>query len=134
MRLGNPQKTMLSGTVASIVLICVTPFLGGLYALLLAAQVVRGWLQGVVQPMMFSVQAKAVGPYRQGAVVGLRQTMNRLAAIVIPPIMGFIADGWGATASFVILGGFLMLLCAPITRITRRGAPLGPAPSEQSSD
>src|SRR5271154_2522771 len=85
MRLGDPHKTMLSGTVASIVLICVTPFLGGIYALLLVAQILRGWLQGVVQPMMFSIQAKAVGPHRQGSVVGLRQTMNRLAAIVIPP-------------------------------------------------
>jgi MFS family permease len=130
MRLGDPQKTMLSGTVVSIVLICMTPFLGGVYALLLVAQIARGWLQGVVQPMMFSVQAKAVGPYRQGAVVGLRQTMNRLAAIVIPPIMGVIADGWGATASFVILGVFLMLLCAPITLITRRGARLRPAPGD----
>src|SRR5258708_23432555 len=100
MRLGDPQKSMLSGTVISILLICVTPFLGGVYALLMAAQVVRGWLQGVVQPMMFSIQAKAVGPYRQGAVVGLRQTMNRLAAIVIPPSMGFIAAGWVLTASF----------------------------------
>jgi MFS family permease len=134
MRLGDPQKTMLSGTVASIVLICVTPFLGGLYALLLVAQVVRGWLQGVVQPMMFSVQAKAVGPYRQGAVVGLRQTMNRLAAIIIPPIMGVIADGWGTTASFVILGILLALLCVPIARITRNGEPARPAPSEQASD
>jgi MFS family permease len=127
MRLGDPQKTMISGTVASILLICVTPFLGGLYTLLLLANIVRGWLQGVVQPMMFSVQAKAVGPYRQGAVVGLRQTMNRLAAIVIPPVMGAIADGWGTTASFVILGIFLMLACAPITRFARRGAQLTPA-------
>ncbi|HVH79768.1 MAG TPA: MFS transporter, partial [Stellaceae bacterium] len=102
----------------------------GIYVLLLAANVVRGWLQGLVQPMMFSVQAKAVGPYRQGAVVGLRQTMNRLAAIVIPPIMGMIADGWGATASFVILGAFLMLLCVPITRITQRGAELRAAPGD----
>jgi MFS family permease len=133
MRLGDPQKTMLSGTVISIVLICCTPFLGGIYALLMAAQILRGWLQGVVQPMMFSVQAKAVGPYRQGAVVGLRQTMNRLAAIIIPPIMGWIADGWGATTSFVILGGFLMLLCAPIARFNRRGAPLQPAPVEPAS-
>jgi MFS family permease len=130
MRLGDPQKTMLSGTVFSIVLICVTPFLGGIYALLLAANIVRGWLQGVVQPMMFSVQAKAVGPYRQGAVVGLRQTMNRLAAIAIPPIMGVIADGWGTSASFVILGIFLTLLCAPIVRITRRGAQVRPAASD----
>ncbi len=131
MRFGDPQKTMLSGTVASIVLICVTPFLGGLYTLLLAAQIVRGWLSGVVQPMMFSVQAKAVGPYRQGAIVGLRQTMNRMAAIVIPPVMGLIADGWGTTASFVILGVLLMLLCVPVTRVMRRGPP---SPAEQAAD
>ena len=64
MRLGNPQRTMLSGTVLSILLICITPFFGGAFALLFAAQASRGRLQGVVQPMMFSVQAKAVGPHR----------------------------------------------------------------------
>jgi MFS family permease len=122
MRLGDPQKTMLSGTVLSIVLICLTPFLGGIFALLLAAQFGRGWLMGVVQPMMFSVQAKAVGKYRQGAVVGLRQTMNRMAAIVVPPVMGAIADWSGATASFVILGAAMMLACVPIIRVTRRAA------------
>ncbi len=86
------------------------------------AQVARGWLQGVVQPMMFSTQAKAVGRYRQGAVVGLRQTMNRLSSIVIPPVMGVIADWWSASASFVVLGSFLLLLCVPIVRLTRRAA------------
>ena len=40
MRLGDPQRTMLSGTVVSILLICGTPFLGGIFALLLVAQVV----------------------------------------------------------------------------------------------
>src|SRR5438067_4897501 len=122
MRFGDPQKTMLSGTVLSILLICATPFLGGIFALLLAAQIVRGWLQGVVQPRLFSVQAKAVGRYRQGAVVGLRQTMNRLAAILIPPAMGLIADWWGAAESFVVLAAFLLLLCVPIVRLTRRTA------------
>jgi MFS family permease len=122
MRLGDPQRTMLSGTVLSILLICVTPFTGGIFALLFIAQALRGWLQGVVQPMMFSVQAKAVGPHRQGSVVGLRQTMNRLAAIVIPPAMGAIADHWGAGQSFVILGTILIVLCAPVTLITRRAA------------
>jgi MFS family permease len=133
MRFGDPQKTMLSGTVLSILFICATPFLGGIFALLFLAQVARGWLQGVVQPMMFSVQAKAVGPYRQGSVVGLRQTMNRLAAIVIPPIMGVIADLWGATQSFVVLGVFLLLMCAPIIRITRRVAE-SPAPAEEAPE
>jgi MFS family permease len=122
MRLGDPRRTMLSGTVLSIVLICVTPFLGGIFLLLLLAQAARGWLQGVVQPVMFSVQAKAVGRYRQGSVVGLRQTMNRLAAIVIPPTMGVIADRWGAGESFVILGSVLLMLSAPVALITRRAA------------
>jgi len=108
--------------VLSILLICVTPFLGGIFALLLAAQVARGWLQGVVQPMMFSVQAKAVGRYRQGAVVGLRQTMNRLSSMVIPPVMGVIADVWSVAASFVVLGVLLLLLCIPIVWISRRAA------------
>src|SRR5581483_3228059 len=122
MRLGDPLKTMLSGTVLSILFVCCTPFLGGVFVLLFAAQFARGWLQGVVQPMMFSMQAKAVGPYRQGSMVGLRQTMNRVASIAIPPIMGWIADGWGQTQSFVTLGIFLLILCAPISTLTRRTA------------
>jgi MFS family permease len=134
MRLGDPQRTMLSGTVLSILLICVTPFTGGIFALLFVAQASRGWLQGVVQPMMFSVQAKAVGPHRQGSVVGLRQTMNRLAAIVIPPTMGTIADHSGAGQSFVILGTVLIVLCAPVALITRRAARTAAQPEPTLSD
>ena len=134
MRLGDPQRTMLSGTVLSILLICVTPFLGGIFALLLAAQVARGWLQGVVQPMMFSVQAKAVGRYRQGAVVGLRQTMNRVSSMVIPPVMGLIADWWGITASFLVLGGLLLLLCIPTVWMSRRANSATTAPVEQAPE
>ena len=122
MRFGDPQKTMLSGTVLSILFICATPFLGGVYALLLLAQTARGWLQGVVQPMMFSVQAKAVGRYRQGSVVGLRQTTNRFGAIIVPPLIGVIADWWGLAESFVVLAVLLLLICVPIMRITRRAS------------
>jgi len=119
---------MLTGTVLSILLISVTPFLGTIFALLLLAQSLRGWLQGVVQPVMFSVQAKAVGPYRQGSVVGLRQTLNRLAAIVIPPVMGVIADRWGAGSSFVILGIILLALSAPVALIARHATRTNPSP------
>jgi fucose permease len=76
----------------------------------------------VVQPMMFSVQAKAVGRYRQGSVVGLRQTTNRFGAIIVPPIMGAIADLWGMTESFIVLGALMLALCLPIARITRRAS------------
>jgi len=102
MRLGNPQRTMLSGTVLSILLISMTPLLGGVFTLLLAFQLARGWLEGVIQPLVLSVQAKAVGRHQQGAVVGLRQTGQRLTSILVPPLIGGIADRWGVGESFVI--------------------------------
>jgi MFS family permease len=122
MRLGDPQRTMLSGTVASILLIATTPFLGGIFVLLLASQAVRGWLEGVIQPVILSVQARAVGRHQQGAVVGLRQTGQRFTSILIPPLIGAIADRWGAGESFVIFGAFMLLLCVPLALIMRRAA------------
>jgi MFS family permease len=122
MRFGNPQRTMLSGTVMSIILIAITPLLGGIFVLLLLAQAVRGWLEGLIQPVILSVQARAVGRHQQGAVVGLRQTGQRLTSIVIPPLMGAIADRWGAGESFVILGGLMLLLCMPLAMIIRRAS------------
>jgi MFS family permease len=122
MRLGDPRRTMLSGTVLSILLIAMTPLLGGIFALLLLFQAVRGWLEGVIQPVILSVQARAVGRHQQGAVVGLRQTGQRLTSILIPPLMGAIADCWGASASFVIFGAFMLLLFVPLGLIARRAA------------
>ena len=66
-------------------------------------------------------------------MVGLRQTMNRLAAIAVPPLVGGIADHWGAGRSFVILGAVLIVLCAPVILITRRAARTATTPTEPSS-
>jgi MFS family permease len=119
-RLGDPLRTMLSGTVLSILLIAMTPLLSGIFALLLLSQVIRGWLEGVIQPVILSVQARAVGRHQQGAVVGLRQTGQRLTSIVIPPLMGGIADHWGVSESFFILGALMLLLCVPLALLTHR--------------
>jgi len=120
MRLGNPQRTMLNGTVLSILLIAATPLLGGLFGLLLLFQVARGWLEGVIQPVILSVQARAVGRHQQGAVVGLRQTGQRLASILIPPVMGAIADRFGTSRSFLIYAGFMLPLCGLVALVIRR--------------
>lgn len=120
MRLGDAQRTMLSGTALAILLIALTPLLGGMFMLLLLFQVVRGWLEGVIQPVVLSVQARAVGRHQQGAVVGLRQTGQRLTSILIPPLMGGIADRWGVSESFYILGAFMLMLCAPLAFVIRR--------------
>jgi len=121
-RLGDPQRTMLSGTVLSILLIAATPLLCGIFVLLLVSQAVRGWLEGVIQPVILSVQARSVGRHQQGAVVGLRQTGQRLTSIMIPPLMGGIADRWGVSESFAILGCFMLLLCVPLALVTRHAA------------
>jgi MFS family permease len=120
MRLGNPQRTMLRGTVLSILLIATTPLLGGLFGLLLLFQVARGWLEGVIQPVILSVQARAVGRHQQGAVVGLRQTGQRLSSILIPPVMGAIADRFGTSQSFLIYAVFMLPLCGLLALIIRR--------------
>jgi len=66
------------------------------------------------------VQARSVGRHQQGAVVGLRQTGQRLTSIMIPPLMGGIADRWGVSESFAILGCFMLLLCVPLALMARR--------------
>ena len=76
----------------------------------------------MIQPVILSVQARAVGRHQQGAVVGLRQTGQRLTSIMVPPLIGGIADRWGATESFVIFGAFMLLLCVPLALIIRRAA------------
>ena len=119
-QLGDPLRIMLSGTVLSILLIAMTPLLGEIFTLLLLSQVIRGWLEGVIQPVILSVQARAVGRHQQGAVVGLRQTGQRLTSIVIPPLMGGIADHWGVSESFFILGALMLLLCVPLALLTGR--------------
>jgi MFS family permease len=125
MRLGNPQRTMLNGTVLSILLIAATPLLGGLFGLLLLFQIARGWLEGVIQPVILSVQARAVGRHQQGAVVGLRQTGQRLSSILIPPLMGGLADRFGTSQSFLIYAALMLPPCALLAfsmrRLGRRG-------------
>ena len=94
--------------------------MGGIFALLVLFQLARGWLEGVIQPVILSVQARAVGRHQQGAVVGLRQTGQRLSSILIPPVMGGIADRFGTSHSFLIYAAFMLPLCALLALVIRR--------------
>ena len=74
----------------------------------------------MIQPLVLSVQARAAGRHQQGTVVGLRQTGQRFTSIMIPPLMGGIADRCGAGESLFILGGCMLLFCMPLALIIRR--------------
>ena len=126
MRLGNPLRTMLGGTMLAVLLVAATPLLGGIFGMLVLFQLARGWIEGVIQPLVLSVQARAVGRHQQGAVVGLRQTGQRLSSILIPPVMGGLADRFGAGQSFLMYGACMLPLCGllamTIRGLRRRGS------------
>lgn len=107
-RTASAFALLVGTTAASIALIAITPLLGGIVVFLIAAQIARGIIQGINQPLMFAVQSRAVPRERQGATVALRVTVNRLSSIMVPPVMGLIADSAGIGPSFLILGGTLI--------------------------
>jgi hypothetical protein len=65
--------------------------LRGWFGLMLLFQLARGWLEGAIQPVILSVQARAVGRHRQSAVMacarrgsGLARSCARVYSGVIP--------------------------------------------------
>ena len=124
-KLGRPEWVLLATTAISLSLIAVTPFLGGIFALLVLMQLLRGAAQGFMQPLMFSIQSLSVRKDEQGAVVGLRMTANRVFSVVLPPITGFLVDAFSLTAAFVISGVFLVGVCGVLAIIVARRPELG---------
>lgn len=99
---------MVALTMVSAALLAATPFLGGAFLPLATAHALRRGCEGIVQPLMFSLQARAVPRSQQGAIVGLRVTNNRLASIITPIGMGLIVEAFGLTNGFLAIGALLL--------------------------
>lgn len=108
-------------TVLTIAMMALTPLLGGIIALLGAAQILRGSAHGLLHPATFSVISRALDAEAQARGVALRTTGNRLGAVVLPVVMGFVAEAVGVATSFVIIGGGLLLMVAVIAVLVARG-------------
>jgi MFS family permease len=119
-KLGRPEWVLLATTAVSLSLIAITPFLGGVFVLLLLMQLLRGAAQGFMQPLMFSIQSLAVSKDEQGAIVGLRMTANRVFSVILPPITGLLVDAFGLTSAFVMSGVFLLGVCAWLAALVVR--------------
>jgi len=131
MRRFEASRVLVLTTIVTICLVCATPVLSnivspywGIFAILVIAQMARGVTQGISQPILFAVQAKSVGRHQQGAVVGLRQTMNRLGGITIPPLIGFLSDTYGREQSFYVMGVILLTVCMGLAIYARRVPPI----------
>ena len=109
-KLLKPQTAFLITVFLSVIFITITPLLGGIFILLAIVVVLRGFFQGVSQPIMFTYLSRAVGMNEQATSIGLRTTVNRLAALILPVVMGAVAETWGVGPSFLIMGGALLAL------------------------
>ena len=88
----------------SIVFIAITPLLGDIYLILLIAIAVRGVGQGLNLPLMMMIMSQNVGADLQGRVTALRISFNRFGGMLVPPIMGALAEIVGLANSFYIVG------------------------------
>ena len=102
---------MIGFTASSIVLLALTPMFGSIFFLLCLAHSIRRLSEGIVQPLMFALQARAVPREVQGSIVGLRVTNNRLASIVTPVIMGYVVQWFGLDNGFYVMGALLLAIC-----------------------
>lgn len=119
-KLMAPHWVLIIFIALSIFFIAVTPYLGGIFALLLIASTFRGSAQGLCQPVMFAVLSRAVSRKEQGMSIGLRTTANRLATIMVPTVMGFIVEWTTIEDSFWIVGGTLIVACGVVALVVRR--------------
>ncbi|HEY4136400.1 MAG TPA: MFS transporter [Alphaproteobacteria bacterium] len=119
-KLMAPHWVLLIFIALSLFFIAVTPYLGGIFVLLLIASSFRGSAQGLAQPVMFAVLSRAVSRKEQGMSIGLRTTSNRLATMIVPTMMGYIVEWTSIEDSFWIMGALLIGGCAVIALILRR--------------
>jgi MFS family permease len=116
-----PVHWLLIGlTAMTIAMMSLTPLLGGIFAILAAAQVIRGIGHGLLHPAAFSVIAKALPADAQARGVALRTTGNRLGALILPIVMGFVAEAAGVENSFLIIGVGLLAIVAALAVWTAR--------------
>ncbi len=111
---------LIMGTVLSGVLtVAITPLLGVLFLLIIAAAV-RGGANGMSQPMVISSVLRAAGPSMQGKAAGIRGTMNRASSIATPVFMGGLAEFVGIETSFFVVGAIAtMLMGALVIHVLR---------------
>jgi MFS family permease len=101
-------------TAATIVFMAVTPLIGAVWLLFIAAAAYGAGV-GLGFPTLLAMLSRTIPPDQQGKSVGLRTTVNRLASLVIPVLMGAIAEYFGIRASFFVVGVILLAATAVTT-------------------
>lgn len=127
-RMIHSHWLVVLAVTASAVAIGVTPWLGGIFLLLMLVIGLRGLCLGISQPMEISVLGRAIGVDSQGKGVGLRTTANRLTGTAVPVVMGAVAQVFGIENSFLVMGAILVALMGLVALYVHRRPELGRDP------
>lgn len=120
-----PVLAVLSAaTAATIVFMAVTPLIGSVWLLFVAAAAYGAGV-GLGFPTLLTMLSRTIPRAEQGKSVGLRTSVNRLASLIIPVAMGALAEYFGIRASFLVVGVVLLALTALTTLWVARRVPLG---------
>jgi DHA1 family tetracycline resistance protein-like MFS transporter len=98
----------------------------GAWPLLLALMTLLGAGQGMTSPALGSLLSRSVPAHRQGATLGVSQSLSALARVLGPQAAGLLYDHGGAAWPFwagaTIMGGALALAFAALRPASRRAA------------
>lgn len=115
----NEHRLLMVMIFLGVAGIAITPLLDAI-ALLFIAISLRGIGQGLNLPLMMSIASRAVGQDLQGRVAALRISFNRLGSLLVPLVMGMVAEFFGLEAAFYVVGlfgvGFIGILAIWVSR------------------
>lgn len=123
----SPNWLMLFAVGVTIALISITPLLGSILLLTIVSGL-RGAFLGIAQPLEISLLGRTLAGESQGKGVGLRTTANRLANLLIPVVMGAVAELAGIGNSFYIVGGGILFLLGLVVVFVARTPALHQTP------
>jgi len=107
-RVISQRMLLLVAVAASVILVSIVPMLGTFFTLAIAISL-RGMATGIAQSMEIALTSQGVGPAAQGRGAALRLTIGRIAAVIVPIIMGAVVEFAGLELSFYLLGGIIVV-------------------------
>ena len=123
-RILRDHWVLLLSSGMAVAAVTVTPLLTSFWALMVSTAF-RGIGSGISQPLMISIGQGAAGRENFGKMAALRTSVNRLAEATIPIVMGTVVELAGLRASFLIVGGFLLLMLGVVGLLILRYPAMG---------
>lgn len=109
------RNTIVGGFILIALSCVVVPFIHAL-PILYGSQIINGFGQGIVFPILMGLSIKNVVSDKRGTAMGFFQAIYGLGMFLGPVLLGFLSDSVGMSIGFYIigligfLGGFLTLI------------------------